>query len=146
MFLISWKLTLLVVAIGPIVLVPAILIGKRIRTLSRTSQDSLASASGRAGESLGAIQTVQAFTREAKERADFTNAVERTFDAHKKRILVRSFMTLIIFGLGMMGMIGVMWFTPKALLALKMSISSIPRAPQSRHWMMLALRLSQVKR
>ena len=110
MFFISWKLTLLVAAIGPIVLVPAILIGKRIRTLSRTSQDNLANASGRAGESLGAIQTVQAFTREAKERSDFSNAVERTFDAHKKRILVRSFMTLIIFGLGMIGMIGVMWF------------------------------------
>ena len=110
MFFISWKLTLLVAAIGPIVLVPAILIGKRIRTLSRTSQDNLARASGRAGESLGAIQTVQAFTREAKERSDFAQAVETTFDAHKKRILVRSFMTLIIFGLGMVGMIGVMWF------------------------------------
>ena len=110
MFFISWKLTLLVAAIGPIVLVPAILIGKRIRTLSRTSQDNLARASGRAGESLGAIQTVQAFTREAKERSDFARAVETTFEAHKKRILVRSFMTLIIFGLGMVGMIGVMWF------------------------------------
>ena len=110
MFFISWKLTLLVAAIGPIVLVPAILIGKRIRTLSRTSQDNLARASGRAGESLGAIQTVQAFTREAKERSDFAQAVETTFEAHKKRILVRSFMTLIIFGLGMVGMIGVMWF------------------------------------
>ncbi len=110
MFFISWKLTLLVAAIGPIVLVPAILIGKRIRTLSRTSQDNLARASGRASESLGAIQTVQAFTREAKERSDFAQTVEKTFDAHKKRILVRSFMTLIIFGLGMIGMIGVMWF------------------------------------
>ena len=121
MFIISWKLTLLVAAIGPIVLVPAILIGKRIRTLSRTSQDNLASASGRAGESLAAIQTVQAFTREDKERADFTNAVERTFDAHKKRILVRSFMTLIIFGLGMIGMIGVMWFGASEVAAAQAS-------------------------
>ncbi len=121
MFFISWKLTLLVAAIGPIVLVPAILIGKRIRTLSRSSQDNLASASGRAGESLGAIQTVQAFTREAKERSDFNDAVERTFDAHKKRILVRSFMTLIIFGLGMIGMIGVMWFGANEVAAAQAS-------------------------
>jgi len=121
MFFISWKLTFLVAAIGPIVLVPAILIGKRIRTLSRSSQDNLASASGRAGESLGAIQTVQAFTREAKERADFTDAVERTFNAHKKRILVRSFMTLIIFGLGMIGMIGVMWFGASEVAAAQAS-------------------------
>ena len=121
MFFISWKLTLLVAAIGPVVLVPAILIGKRIRTLSRTSQDNLANASGRAGESLGAIQTVQAFTREAKERTDFSAAVERTFDAHKKRILVRSFMTLIIFGLGMIGMIGVMWFGASEVAAAQAS-------------------------
>ena len=121
MFFISWKLTLLVAAIGPIVLVPAILISKRIRILARSSQDNLASASGRAGESLGAIQTVQAFTREAKERADFSDAVERTFDAHKKRILVRSFMTLIIFGLGMIGMIGVMWFGASEVAAAQAS-------------------------
>jgi len=121
MFFISWKLTLLVAAIGPIVLVPAILIGKRIRTLSRASQDNLASASGRAGESLGAIQTVQAFTREDKERADFTDAVELTFEAHKKRIRVRSFMTLIIFGLGMVGMIGVMWFGASEVAAAQAS-------------------------
>lgn len=110
MFFISWKLTLMVLAVGPIILVPAVLIGKRIRTLSRSSQDNLANASGRASESLSAIQTVQAFTREDKERRDFSSAVERTYDAHKKRIFVRSIMTLIIFGLGMVGMMGVMWF------------------------------------
>ena len=121
MFFISWKLTLLVAAIGPIVLVPAILIGKRIRTLARSSQDNLASASGRAGESLGAIQTVQAFTREAKERADFADAVELTFTAHKKRIFVRSIMTLIIFGLGIIGMIGVMWFGASEVAAAQTS-------------------------
>ncbi len=110
MLIISWKLTLMVLAIGPIIVVPAVLIGRQIRSLSRSSQDSLATASSRAGESLGAIQTVQAFTREQKERRDFSNAVEKTFAAHKKRIAVRSVMTLIIFGLGMTGMIGVFWF------------------------------------
>lgn len=110
MFFISWKLTLMVLAIGPVIIVPAMIISRRIRTLSRSSQDNLASASSRAGESLGAIQTVQAFTREAKERRDFSNSVEQTYIAHRKRIAVRSFMTLIIFGLGMTGMIGVFWF------------------------------------
>jgi len=110
MFFISWKLTLLVLLIGPIIIVPTIIIGKRIRTLSRSSQDNLATASSRAGESLGAIQTVQAFTREDKERRDFSAAVENTFTAHRKRLMVRAFMTLIIFGLGMSGMIGVFWF------------------------------------
>ena len=110
MFFISWKLTLLVMCIGPAIILPTVIIGKRIRTLSRSSQDNLAKASSRAGESLGAIQTVQAFTREAKERRDFSNSVEDTFTAHKKRIAVRTLMTLIIFGLGMTGMVGVFWY------------------------------------
>ncbi len=110
MFFISWKLTAMVLLIGPVIVVPALLIGRRIRTLSRSSQDNLANASARAGESLGAIQTVQAFTREEKERIDFARAVENTFAAHKKRIGVRSIMTLVIFGLGMAGMISVFWF------------------------------------
>lgn len=110
MFFLSWKLTLLVLCIGPVIVIPAILIGKQIRTLSVTSQNNLATASARAGESLGAIQTVQAFTREHKERKDFSTAVDNTFKAHKKRIFVRSIMTLVIFGLGMIGMVGVFWF------------------------------------
>ena len=60
MFFVSWKLTLLVVLIGPIILVPAILIGRSIRKLSMTSQNNLAHASARAGEAIGAIATVQA--------------------------------------------------------------------------------------
>jgi len=110
MFVISWKLALLVVCIAPVILVPTMLIGRRIRTLSRSSQDNLATASSRAGESLGAIQTVQAFTREEKERQDFSRSVENTFIAHRKRIAVRSVMTLVIFGLGMAGMVGVFWY------------------------------------
>ena len=121
MFIINWQLALLVICIGPVILVPVILIGRRIRTLSRSSQDNLATASSRAGESLGAIQTVQAFTREDKERRDFAAAVENTFAAHKKRIRVRAFMTLIIFGMGMIGMVGVFWYGAQQVQAFKVS-------------------------
>jgi len=110
MFIINPKLTLMVLAIGPVTLLPVILIGRRIRTLSRSSQNNLATASSRASESLSAIQTVQAFTRETKERNDFSSAVESTFAAHKKRIAVRSLMTFLIFGIGMSGMIGMIWY------------------------------------
>ena len=110
MAFISWKLTALVLLIGPLIIIPAALIGRRIIKLSRSSQDNLATASARAGESLGAIQTVQAFTREDKERADFSGAVERTFEAHRKRIAVRSVMTFVIFGLGFCGVTGVLWY------------------------------------
>jgi len=110
MLIINPKLTFMILAIGPITLFPVILIGRRVRTLSRSSQNNLAKASSRASESLSAIQTVQAFTREAKERADFSHAVEQTFSDHKKRIAVRALMTFLIFGLGMSGMIGMIWY------------------------------------
>jgi len=110
MFFVSWQLTLLVLLIGPAILLPAILIGRSIRKLSVSSQNNLATASGRAGETIGAIATVQAFTRENFERNMFDEAVEDTFKANKKRIFVRSIMTLIIFGLGLTGMVGVLWY------------------------------------
>ena len=110
MFLINWKLTLIVVAIGPIILLPVMLVGRRIRTFSRSSQDNLANASSRASESLTAMQTVQAFTREVKERDLFSNAVESTFAAHKKRIAVRSLMTFMMVTLGLAGMVLMIWY------------------------------------
>ena len=113
MFFVSWELTLLVLLIGPIILVPAIVIGRSIRKLSMTSQNNLAHASARAGEAIGAIATVQAFTREAYERKSFDVAVEDTFSANRKRIFVRSVMTLVIFGVGLTGMVGVLWYGAK---------------------------------
>jgi len=109
MFVFSWKLTLAVLAIGPVIIALGLLFGRRVQRLSRTGQDNLATASVRAGESLGAIQTVQAFTREAKEREDFGRATEATFMSNKQRIAVRSMMTFVLFGFGMAGMVGVFW-------------------------------------
>ncbi len=110
MFFINWKLTLIVISIGPIVLIPVLLVGKRIRTHSRDSQNKLAGASSRASESLSAMQTVQAFTREAKERREFSNAVESTFTAHKKRIAIRSLMTFMMTSLGLAGIVLMIWY------------------------------------
>lgn len=110
MFFVSWELTLLVLLIGPAILLPAILIGRSIRKLSVKGQNNLASASARASESISAMATVQAFTREDYERRGFASAVEDTFSSNQKRIFIRSIMTFVIFGLGLTGMLGVMWY------------------------------------
>ncbi len=110
MFFVSWKLSLMVIAIGPVVILPAIFLGRRMQRLSRDSQDRLADASARAGESLGAIQTVQAFTREAKERVSFADTAEGTFNANRSRLRVRSFMTAFIFSAGLVAMIFIFWY------------------------------------
>ncbi|MBI1393409.1 MAG: ATP-binding cassette domain-containing protein [Alphaproteobacteria bacterium] len=110
MVLTSWKLSALVLLGGPVVLAPIFLFGRRVQRLSRTSQDRLADASARAGESLRAIETVQAFTRESQERGRFAESVEATFDVAMRRIRVRSAMTAAIFSVVLAGLIGVLWF------------------------------------
>lgn len=110
MIVVSWKLALVVLAAGPVIIGPIMLFGRRVQRLSRSSQDNLANASARASESLRAIETVQAFTREPEERRSFSNAVEQTFDVALRRIRVRAFMTAIIFSFILVGLIGSLWF------------------------------------
>ena len=125
MFLVSWKLTLMMLAIGPAIILPAIFLGKKIQKLSREGQDRLADASARAGESLGAIQTVQAFTREKFERDSFASATEATFQAQRKRLRIRSMMTVFIFSMGISALIGVLWYGATQVAANTISAGEI---------------------
>ena len=109
MFIFSWKLALLVLAIGPFIVLPIVIVGRRLRRLSRDSQDRLAEASARAGEAITGIQTVQAFGNEELERGRFEESVEATFDAQRKRILLQACLTALLFAIGLGGMTGVLW-------------------------------------
>ena len=71
MLLTSAKLTGLVLLLIPVVIVPILVLGRRLRAISRENQDWIAASSGNAGEALGAVQTVQAFTHEQASRAQF---------------------------------------------------------------------------
>jgi ATP-binding cassette subfamily B protein len=93
MFVTSPKLTGLVVAAVVVVLIPLILFGRWVRTLSRKSQDRIADTSARASETLNAVQTVQAFTHEKFERRMFDRFVESSFDIAVRRTRARSMMT-----------------------------------------------------
>lgn len=110
MLVVNWQLTAMVLALGPIVLGPILLFGRRVQRLSRDSQDQLADSSARAGESLQALDTVQAFTREAEERSRFAEAVEMTFKAALRRTEVRAVMTTVIFSVILAGLIAVLWY------------------------------------
>ena len=110
MLLTSWQLSLMVLVIGPAIMVPLVLFGRRMQRLSRDSQDRLAEASARASETLRAIETVQAFTQETRERANFALAVERTFQTAMTRIRVRSMMTAALFSFVLIALILILWF------------------------------------
>lgn len=109
LFVTSAKLTGLVFLIIPAIVVPIVALGRRLRGLSRENQDWIAQSSGRAAEALGAIQTVQAFTHEARTRADFAEVTEKSFESARRRIGTRSVMTFIVILLAFAGVVGVLW-------------------------------------
>jgi len=86
-----------------------VVLGRRLRVLSRESQDWIASSSGSASEALLAAQTVQAFTHEDASRAAFGAVTERSFTAARQRIGVRAVMTAIVIFLVFAGIVGVLW-------------------------------------
>ena len=85
----------MIVLLIPLVIVPLIVVGRRLRTLSRESQDKIADTSGLAGETLNAIQTVQAFTLEKLHSERYTKAVEESFVVSIRRTKVRSVLTAV---------------------------------------------------
>lgn len=115
MFVVSTKLALMVLAIGPVIILPAIYFGRRVKVLSREGQDRLADASARAGEAVSSIQTVQSFTREDKEREIFATTIEHTFATHKKRILLQTLMTTLIFAISLSGITFILWYGARSV-------------------------------
>ncbi|WP_122076878.1 ABC transporter transmembrane domain-containing protein [Pseudophaeobacter sp. EL27] len=109
MLLTSAKLTGLVLLIVPAVIVPILVLGRRLRGISRENQDWIAASSGNAGEALGAVQTVQAFTHENASRAQFSQMTETAFDVSVNRIKTRAYLTVIVIFLVFSGIVGVLW-------------------------------------
>ncbi len=105
----SLKLTGMVLLVVPLVLIPIITLGRRLRVLSRESQDKVAESSGQASETLLAAQTVQAYTHEAASRAAFGNLTEASYDAARKRIKTRAIMTAIVIFVVFSCIVGVLW-------------------------------------
>ncbi|MCY4289379.1 MAG: ABC transporter transmembrane domain-containing protein [Aestuariivita sp.] len=109
MLLTSPKLTGLALLIVPLVVVPILILGRRLRSLSRDNQDWIAASSGNASEALSAAQTVQAFNHETVSRATFAEVTESSFVSARKRIRTRSVMTVIVIFLAFTGVVGVLW-------------------------------------
>ena len=109
MVITSLKLSGLVLLIVPAVMVPIIVLGRRLRKLSRENQDWIATSSGNASEALLSAQTVQAFTQETASRNKFAEVTEKSFDVALTRITTRAAMTVIIIALIFTGVVGVLW-------------------------------------
>ena len=109
LLLTSVKLTGLLLLIVPIVALPVLTLGRRLRVLSRENQDFIAASSGNASEVLSALQTVQAFTHEKASRQTFDRVTEKSFEVAAQRINARVLMTMIVIYMIFSGVVGVLW-------------------------------------
>ena len=111
------KLSLVVVVSAPLVVAPILLLGRRVRRLSRRSQDRLADVGAQAGESLRHVKIVQSFNHEAQDELDFNDRVGAAFGVAVRRIRQRTFLIALVMLL-VMAAIGVMlWIGGQDVIA-----------------------------
>ena len=109
LFILSPKLAALLVVGIPVVVLPIMFIGSRLRTLSRKSQDRIADVGSTANEILSAMKVVQAFGQEKREAGRVRQAAEATFATAQRRITLRSFMTAAVIFLLFGSVVLVLW-------------------------------------
>jgi ATP-binding cassette subfamily B protein len=107
LFFTNPKLTSIVVIALPLVIAPILVFGRRVRSLSRESQDRVADVGSYVSEALGQIKTVQAYNHQEQDRQRFAQTAEDAFDTARKRILQRSWLITLVIVL-VLGAVGVM--------------------------------------
>ena len=121
----SPKLTLLVFLVVPLVLLPILTYGRRVRRLSRTSQDRVADLGVYAGEALDAIRTVQAFVHEDEDRRRFGERVEHAFDAARQRVAARAMLTAVVIVLVFGAVSTILWIGGHDVLSGRISAGEL---------------------
>ena len=109
LFITSPRLTGLVFVLVPVVVVPIIILGRRVRQRSRLSQDRIADLGGQVEESLNAIHTIQAFGQEANIQASFGAKVDRAFRTALGRVRARAYLTAFVILFVFTGIAAVLW-------------------------------------
>lgn len=107
LFFTNPKLTSIVVVALPLVVAPILIFGRRVRSLSRESQDRVADVGSYVSEALGQIKTVQAYNHQEQDRQRFAQTAEDAFETARKRILQRSWLITLVIVL-VLGAVGVM--------------------------------------
>lgn len=107
LFVTNAKLTSIVVIALPFVVAPILIFGRRVRNLSRLSQDRVADIGSYVSETLGQIKTVQAYNHQVQDERRFATTVEDAFDTARKRIFQRSWMITMVIVL-VLGAVAVM--------------------------------------
>jgi ATP-binding cassette, subfamily B, bacterial len=125
LFVTNARLSMIIIVLLAAVVLPIVVYGRRVRKLSRDSQDRVADASAVAGEILNAIPTVQAYTHESHEIRRFGGSVERAFETAMQRIRARSLLTMIAILLTFGAIVFVLWLGAHAVIEGKTSTGEL---------------------
>ena len=125
MLVTSVWLASVMIALLLLIVLPLWAMGRRVRKMSRASQDKVADTSAMAGEVLNAVTTVQAFVREAYEQKRFNAAVEAAFGEAKKRIAARSLLTVLTITMAFAVIVFVLWMGARQVTAGAMTIGEL---------------------
>ncbi|APE27304.1 ABC transporter transmembrane domain-containing protein [Aurantiacibacter gangjinensis] len=109
LFWLAPQLAVWLLASIPLLVIPILVFGRRLRDISRTSQDRVADVGAMVTETLSAMKIVQGFNQERREGGRFTGAVEKTFDVARSRIMIRALMTAILMTLIMGAVTLLLW-------------------------------------
>ncbi|MXQ09263.1 ATP-binding cassette domain-containing protein [Alphaproteobacteria bacterium GH1-50] len=119
------KLAGMVLLSVPAIVIPIVLMGRKVRSLSRQNQDLIADSSGNASEALLSVQAIQAFTHEGESRATFDDVTERSFVAARRRIRTRAVLTVVVISLAFAGVVAVLWSGARDVRAGEMSVGEL---------------------
>jgi ATP-binding cassette subfamily B protein len=115
------KLTLIVLACVPLILIPMMIFGRKVRKLAASSQDAIADIGTYAGEIIQNIKVVQSYNHEEKEKNAFGSEVEKAFDVAKQRVKQRSFLIAVVIFLTFSAISFMLWIGGMDVLSGKMS-------------------------
>jgi ATP-binding cassette subfamily B protein len=116
MIVTSPKLSGLVIAVIPLIVLPLVAFGRAVRRRARVAQDMLADATAYAGEQIGAMRTMQAFTSEPMVRRRFALAVESAFEAARQSVRARAMLTFFAIFMTFASVVAVLWFGSRDVL------------------------------
>ena len=119
------KLAGMVLLSVPAIVVPIVVMGRRLRSLSRENQDLIASSSGSASEALLSVQAIQAYTNEGESQAAFHDVTEQSFLSAKRRIRTRAILTFVVICLAFAGVVAVLWSGARDVREGSMSVGEL---------------------
>lgn len=125
LFATNIKLTLIVLIAVPFILVPILFYGRKVRVLSRKSQDSMATVGSYAGEAIEHIKTVQSYSREAEEYLAFSKEVEKAYEIGRQRVKQRAILISGVIAIVFSAISGMLWVGGSDVLSGAMSAGDL---------------------